>query len=383
MQVLPTLGTGGVERGTVDMAKAIVRCNGVALVVSSGGEAWKEILKKSGIIHITLPLNSKNPFKIWKNQFVLKKIITTFKVDIVHARSRAPAWSCWFACKKTQTSFITTWHGVYNENFQLKRCYNQVMAKGHRVIAISHFIAKRLRDRYHVDRSRLRIIPRSVDTHIFNVNHSIGERVGKLAFQWNIPEDKKIIMLPARLSAWKGHELLLRAFARICNPESWVCVFVGPEKPKQNLSKQLRKIAATLNIMDRVYFVGDCQDMPAAFALANIVVIPSLKPEPFGRVVIEAQAMGKPVLVANHGGACETVTHEQTGFVFEAGNLSSLSYVLNALTEMSENDLQWIGRRAQEMVKEKYDVKLMQRATLKVYNEVLTQEKQFDLHAFE
>lgn len=379
LQVLPALGTGGVERGTVEMAQAIIDAGGVAIVASADG-IWKNSLERMGAVYINLPLNSKKPWMIWKNQFALEKVIRDFRVDIVHVRSRAPAWSAWLAAKKTTVHFITTWHGVFSETWRGKRWYNQVMTKGERVIAISHYIADRLRNNYGLKEDVLRVIPRGVDLKSFDPEHLLGDRVADIAQKWRIPESKKNILLPGRLTAWKGHELLVRAMAKIDqNYQDWICVFVGPSKIKDQFTQKLLLLAEQLKVRDRLYFVGNCQDMPAALTLANIVVVPSLKPEPFGRVVIEAQAMERPVVVANHGGAAETVTDGKTGYVFEPGNADALADLLQQLMEQSEADLQWVGRLAREDVQEHYTLVQMQQATLKVYNEILPETKQLML----
>ncbi|CAI3927430.1 Glycosyltransferase involved in cell wall bisynthesis (RfaB) (PDB:2IV7) [Commensalibacter communis] len=376
LQVLPALNTGGVERGTVEMAQAILNADGIALIASADG-VWKQSLQRMGAIHIQLPLHSKNPLVIWKNQFALKKIIEKYNVDIVHVRSRAPAWSAWLAVKNTKVHFITTWHGVFSENWCGKRWYNQVMTKGERVIAISHYIAERLKNHYGVSEQILRIIPRGVDLNTFDPELSFGDRVTDLAEKWQIPATKKIILLPGRLTAWKGQELLVRAMAMIKRHHAdWICVFVGPSKHNDQFIKRLLLLADQLQVREQLYFVGNCQDMPAAFMLANIVVVPSIKPEPFGRVVIEAQAMEKPVIVANHGGAAETVIDKKTGYVFEPGNVKALAELLQELVESSDEDLHWTGRLAREDAQAHYALTQMQAATLNVYNEVLPQTKQ-------
>lgn len=378
LQVLPALGTGGVERGTVDMAQGIIAAGGIAIVASADG-IWKNSLERMGAIYINLPLNSKKPWVIWKNQFALEKVIREYRVDIVHVRSRAPAWSAWLAIKKTKAHFITTWHGVFSETWRGKRWYNQVMTKGERVIAISHYIADRLKTRYGLTEQLLRVVSRGVDLTNFDPNLSFGERVADLAKKWGVVETQKVILLPGRLTEWKGHELLVRAMAKLQQQhQEWICVFVGPAKGKDKFTQRLLTLANQLHVRDRLYFVGNCQDMPAALMLANIVVVPSLKPEPFGRVVIEAQAMERPVVVANHGGAAETVKDKKTGYVFEPGNSDDLAKILQELMEASEADLQWVGRLAREDVQECYTLEQMQQATLRVYNELLPETKQLN-----
>lgn len=381
LQVLPALGTGGVERGTVDMAKAIIQAGGVAIVASEDG-VWQHYLEKMGAIHIYLPLSSKNPFVIWKNHKALIKIIQTYHVDVIHARSRAPAWSAWLAAKQCQTTFITTWHGVYQTKWFGKRWYNQIMTKGKKVIAISHYIAELLQQEYHVNQQKLCIIPRGVDLTIFDPDLPLGNRMSVIAQSWGISENQKILLLPGRITEWKGHKLLLQAFAELkFRYSNWICIFVGPAKEKDHFLKELMALADDLKIKDSIYFVGNNQDMPAVLALADIVVVPSIKPEPFGRVVIEAQAMEKPVVVANHGGAAETVEENVTGYLFTPGSVNSLVFVLDQLMQKSDADLKWIGRLAREAVQKHYTLKQMQQKTLSVYNEVLPDSKKLMIHA--
>lgn len=378
LQVLPALGTGGVERGTIDMARAIIQAGGVSIVASEDG-IWQHYLEKMGAIYINLPLRSKNPWVIWKNHYALVKIIHSYHVDIVHARSRAPAWSAWLASRKCPaTCFITTWHGVFQGTWFGKRWYNQVMTRGQRVIAISQYIAQRLQNHYKADLQKLRVIPRGVDLSVFDPNLPLGNRINAIVQKWGIVEEQKILLLPGRITRWKGHELLLQAFANIKHRHpSWVCIFVGPVKENDHFVKELVSLADHLQVKDSVYFVGENHDMPAVLALANIVVVPSLKPEPFGRVVIETQAMEKTVVVANHGGAAETVEEGVSGYLFMPGNVQDLTLVLDQLMQKSEADLAWIGRLAREEVQKKYTLEQMQRKTLEVYNEVLPHFKQF------
>lgn len=380
LQVLPSLGTGGVERGTVDMARAIIKAGGKAIVASRDG-IWQPSLERMGAIYINLPLDSKNPWIIWKNHYALKRVIRDYQVDIVHARSRAPAWSAWLASRKCKSSFITTWHGVYQAGWWGKRWYNSVMSKGEKVIAISQYIANQLQKLYGVTDERLRIIPRGVDTSIFDpAIPFLGNRVVEIVQKWGISEGKRILLLPGRITSWKGHQLLICAFAELkARYPDWVCVFVGPIKEKDRFANEILSLVETLKIKEDVYFVGNSQDMPAVLALADLIVVPSLKPEPFGRVVIEAQAMEKIVVVANHGGAAETVQEDVSGYVFQPGNVKDLVRVLEQVMQKPQADLQWIGRMARENVLKYYTLSQMEQATLQVYNEVLPESKRFVL----
>ena len=369
LQVLPALDTGGVERGTVEMVQAIVRAGGSALVASSGGRLVAAV-ERAGGTHIMLKLASKNPARIWSNAARLAFLIRAAEVDIVHARSRAPAWSAWLACRRTCARFVTTWHGVYSENAPGKRRFNAVMARGERVIAISHFIAARVLSRYNIDPQRLRIIPRGVDPEQFDPASVSGHRVARLAAEWRLPDGATTIMLPARLTRWKGQAVMLEALARLERKD--VClVMVGAEQGRKKFRKELLVRAEQLGLTERIRLVGHCEDMPAALMLADIVVNPSIQPEPFGRTVIEAQAMGRPVIVSDQGGTAETVDHEVTGWRVPPGNPAALAAAITHLLALPDAERVALGARARASVIAHYTTEAMQNATMDVYRELL------------
>ncbi len=369
LQVLPALETGGVERGTVEMVQAIVRAGGNALVASSGGRLVAAV-ERAGGTHITLQLASKNPARIWRNAARLAFLIRAAEVDIVHARSRAPAWSAWLACRKTGARFVTTWHGVYKENAPGKRRYNAVMARGERIIAISQFVAAKLKARHQVDPGRLRVIPRGVDTAQFDPAVVTGERIARLAAQWRLPEGAPVIMLPARLTRWKGQSVMLEAMARLERQD--VCVvMVGADQGRTRFRRELLARAEALGIASRVRLVGHCDDMAAALMLADVVANPSLEPEPFGRTVIEAQAMGRPVVVSDAGGTAETVEHGVTGWRVRPGDPGALAATLDVILRLQPAERAAFGARARASVCTHYTTAAMQQATLEVYRELL------------
>jgi glycosyltransferase involved in cell wall biosynthesis len=369
LQVLPTLETGGVERGTVEMVQAIVRAGGSALVASGGGRLVAAV-ERAGGTHITLKLASKNPARIWRNASKLAFLIRAADVDIVHARSRAPAWSAWLACRRTGARFVTTWHGVYSENAPGKRRYNAVMARGERIIAISQFVAARLKARHGVDPSRLRVIPRGVDPAVFDPAAVNGDRMARLAAAWRLPDGAPTIMLPARLTRWKGHAVMLEALARLERTD--VClVMVGAEQGRTRFKRELIALAESLGVADRVRLVGHCEDMPAALMLADVVANPSTAPEPFGRTVIEAQAMGRPVVVSDAGGTAETVEHGVTGWRVRPSDPAALAATLNEILLLSGAEREALGARARASVCTHYTTAKMQQATLEVYRELL------------
>ena len=369
LQVLPALETGGVERGTVEMVQAIVRAGGSALVASAGGRLVKAV-ERAGGTHIVLQLASKNPARIWKNAARLAFLIRAADVDIVHARSRAPAWSAWLACRRTGARFVTTWHGVYKENAPGKRRYNAIMARGERIIAISQFVAAKLKARHQVDPARLRVIPRGVDTALFDPAAVQADRVARLAAEWRLPEGAATIMLPARLTRWKGQMVMLDALARLERRDVRL-VLVGAEQGRARYRRELIARAEDLGIADRVRVVGHCEDMPAALLLADIVVNPSLEPEPFGRTVIEAQAMARLVVVSDAGGTAETVEHGVNGWRVRPSDPAALAATLDVILRLPPAERAAMGARARLSVCQRYTTAAMQQATLDVYRELL------------
>jgi len=370
LQVLPALGTGGVERGTLEMTEAITRAGGKAIVASAGGALSAQI-RRAGAEMITLPLNRKNPFAIWRNAAKLTTLIRSRRIDIVHARSRAPAWSAWLACKRTGTRFLTTYHGVYSENFPGKRAYNAVMIKGALVIAISRHVAQTIRGRYQIPANRIRIIHRGADLALFDPDNVSGERLAQLAERWRLPPERRpVILLPARLTRWKGAEVLVRALARLQNREAFV-VLAGPEQGNGAFSRSLVILAGQLGVSDRLRLVGNCDDMQAAYQLSDVVVAPSLEPEPFGRTVVEAQAMGRIVVASANGGAAETIEHGVTGFLVPPGDVAQLADAIDYVLQMPQEASRAFGERARASVAANFAKETMQAATIVVYRELL------------
>lgn len=367
LQVLPALGGGGVERGTVEMVQAIVEAGGTALVASAGGRL-ETAVEKAGGRNIKLKLASKNPLRMWWNVKALEDVIRREKVQIVHARSRAPGWSAWLAARHTGVHFVTTFHGAYGEGFPYKRHYNSVMANGERVIAISRFIAGLILQRYDIDPARIRLVPRGVDTTVFDPDKVTPERIQKLAEQWDLPEGKPLVMLPGRLTGWKGQAILIDAMAKLTRRDA-VAVLVGAAQGRNRYASRLKRRAKSLGVDVRL--VGDCTDMPAALSLADVVVSASVRPEAFGRVVIEAQAMARPVIASDHGGAAETVEHGATGWLVPPGDVEKLAAAIDHVLAMPPDRVASLGARSRAAVLAQYTVSRMQDSTLDVYREVL------------
>ncbi|WP_308721204.1 glycosyltransferase family 4 protein [Komagataeibacter xylinus] len=372
LQVLPALESGGIEHGTLEMAQAIVQAGGTALVASAGGRLVPR-LKYIGATPIALELGAKNPFSIMRNASRLRHVMAEHGVNLVHARSRAPAWAASLACRRAGVPLVTTWHGVHAANLPGKKRYNSVLASGARVIAISQYIATRLRDEYKVGDDRLRLIPRGADMLRFDPHNVRGNRVQKLMGLWQIPDDATVIMLPARVTGWKGHAVLIEALAHLARTEGfsqdWVCIFVGEANAKEG--RALVAQAERSGIAANLRFAGHCADMPAAMMLADMIVVPSRRPEPFGRVVVEAQAMGRPVIVAAHGAALETVENGVTGFAFPPDDAQALAACIHHVAGLSAQERAELAVHARENVLLHYSTGAMQYATLCVYDELL------------
>jgi glycosyltransferase involved in cell wall biosynthesis len=366
LQVLPSLVTGGVERGTVEIAQALVEAEATSLVASAGGAMVHQI-ERAGGVHITLPLATKSPFGLWRNAATLEALIRDRKVSLVHARSRAPAWSAWLACERTGVPFVTTYHGTYSEGLPLKRFYNGVMARGRIVIAASRFIANLITARYGLDPARIRVIPRGVDPAVFDPDTVSGNRIAKLAEAWRLPDDVRVVMLPGRLTSWKGHAVLLEAVAALNRPDV-MCVFVGSDQGRRRYTNELKQLAAGLGIADRLRLVGQCDDMPAAFCLSDVVVHASVQPEAFGRVVIEAQAMARPVIASDLGGPVETVRQGETGWRVPPNDPAALAAAIATALDLDPDARLALGQRARASVP---TVRAMQDATLDVYETIL------------
>jgi glycosyltransferase involved in cell wall biosynthesis len=370
LQILPSLVTGGVERGAVEVARAITEAGWQAIVASSGGQMVSEI-RRAGGLHIEFPADSKNPIQMRRNVTRLAALIREHNIDIVHARSRAPAWSAFSAARKTGAAFMTTFHGNYGAANPLKRLYNSVMVRGDRVIAISQFIGDQVCDRYGADPAKVRIIPRGVDVDNFNPTAVSAERVIQLAEKWRVPDDARVIMLPGRLTRWKGQSVLIEALARLPDRTGLRCIMVGGDQGRTGYRAELEREVTRCGLEATVQFVGDCRDMPAAFMLADVVVSASTDAEAFGRVIIEAQAMGRPVIATDHGAARETVIEGETGWLVPPGDASALVTALSEALAIELEAREAMAARTIAQVRQDYTRDLMCDRTLSVYEELL------------
>ncbi len=369
LQVLPRLETGGVERGTVDVTAAIVEAGWRAVVASGGGPMVREV-ERAGGFHVTLPVFSKSPLVMRANVKRLATLIREHDIDIVHARSRAPAWSARAAARRTGAHFVTTFHGAYNESNTVKRRYNSIMAKGERVIAISQFIANRVITTYGAELGRVRVIHRGVDLDIFHPSAVSPERMIQLSGEWRLPDAAPVIMLPGRLTRWKGHEVLIEALARMGRNDVR-CILVGAKQGHDRYRRDMDDHIARTGVGRFVQMVGDCRDMPAAYMLADVVVSASTDPEAFGRVAAEAQAMGRPVIATVHGGARETVVPGETGWLVPPGDPDALTSALGEALAMTTEQRESMARSAIGHVNLNFSRTQMCAETLRVYDEVL------------
>ncbi|MBM3513221.1 MAG: glycosyltransferase family 4 protein [Alphaproteobacteria bacterium] len=374
LQILPSLVTGGVERGTVDVAAALVASGFKSVVASSGGPKIRE-LERTGAIHVTLPLATKNPLAIRANIKRVADVIAEHGVNIVHARSRAPAWSAKAAAKQRGVPFMTTFHGVYGDGlFGLKRPYNRVMASGERVIAISQFIADLLVRDYRISPERIRLIHRGVDLAVFDSAKVGPQRIVQMSQKLGLTEAVPTIMLPGRLTAWKGHHLLIDALA-IMRGRGAVsdlrCLMVGSDQGRIGYREAVVEHAATRGVRDWVHIVDDCADLPAAYRVSDVVVSASTRPEAFGRVVAEAQAMGRPVVAPAHGAAGEIVLAGVTGWLFTPNDPLSLAGAITRALALTAEQRLSIARDAVAHVREYFDKVEMCAKTIAVYRELL------------
>ena len=367
--MLPGLVTGGVERGTVDVAAALAAAGWTSVVASSGGPMVRE-LERAGARHVLMPLDSKNPFTMRANIERLQRAMVEFGVDVAHARSRAPAWSALVAARRHGARFITTFHGAYNAAHPAKRWYNSVMARGDRVIAASRFIVDHVVKHYGGDPTRIRHIPRGIDFDRFDPARVSAERQAKLARDWRLPDGMPVVMLPGRLTRWKGQGVLIDAIAR-SGRRDLRCLLVGADQGRGQYRRELESRIAERGLDTVIHIIDQCNDMPAAYKLADLIVSASTDAEAFGRVAVEAQAMGKPVVATRHGGSLETVLDGKTGWLIPPGDPDQLAAAIGAALSLDEAQRRAIAERAIAFARAHFNKPLMCARTMEVYREVL------------
>ncbi len=376
LQVIPKLGYGGAETGCFDLAHYLHEHNCKSYIVTSGGPLLKYINKKKVKI-LRLPVQSKNPILILLNSILLTLIIFFLNVDIVHARSRAPAWSCLIATKLTRRKFVTTFHGTYNFKSDLKKWYNSVMVRSDLIIAGSNFIFSHIKENYSKYLSKKKkflVIFRGINTDYFNPKKIKESDKNLLKKKWNITDEKKIILLPGRLTEWKGQEMFIEAISLLKKNLSeieFIAVILGSDQGRKIYKKKLIRLVEQHRLSGNVIFVDHLELMPIAYEISTVIVSSSIEPEAFGRVSVEAQSMEKPIVASNIGGSNETIINDKTGFLFKAGDSKNLSEKLKEVLNLSELTLNGIGAEGRKNIIAKFNVEKMCNTTYSEYKKLI------------
>jgi len=388
LQVIPTLDTGGAERTTLEIGRAIVDAGGRSLVASAGGRREGE-LEAGGIGFIRLPVHSKNPWTIWRNAAHLANIVKAHDVDIIHVRSRAPAWSALWAARRTRTALVSTYHGAYKNASAAKRFYNSGVTRADLVIANSDFTALSIRAQYSFHGRRLVTIPRGADLTYFNPETITPDRIDRLCFGWALDEGAQEtfrLLAPARLTPWKGQEDIIEALSILAGNSSslslsgkngagharkYTVVFCGDQQGKTDFKSALQQKMNERGVRFDMKLVGHCADMPAAYAWCDAVLAPSRRPEAFGRVAVEAGAMEKPVIATGHGGALETIIDGVTGILVAQEDPEALAEAIQDVADLSVQARQNMGAAARQNIVENFSIEAMCKATLVAYDELL------------
>ena len=376
LQVIPKLGYGGAETGCYDIAHYLPENGCKSFIVTSGGELTKFIDKKK-VKLIKLPVHSKNPLLILINTILLIGIILFFKISIVHARSRAPAWSCLFATKLTNRKFVTTFHGTYNFSGKLKKIYNSIMVRSDLIIAGSNFIFSHIKDNYSeflTNEKKFLVIFRGINVDYFDSSTKLESDEKNLRQKWNINDEKKIILMPGRLTSWKGQELFIEAINLVnieLGYEAFHAVILGNDQGRDLYKKKLVRLSEQYRLTKQIKFIEHCKDMALAYKVSDIVVSASIEPEAFGRISVEAQSMEKLIIASNIGGSNETINDGKTGFLFKSGDANSLSKKIIQVLTMDETNFNIIGKEGRNNVTKKFNVEKMCFSTYSEYKRLL------------
>jgi len=376
LQVIPKLGYGGAETGCYDIAHYLPENGCKSFIVTSGGELLKFVDKKKVKV-FRLPVQSKNPLLILINAIILTFIILFNNISIVHARSRAPAWSCLIASKITSRKFVTTFHGTYNFKSSLKKLYNSVMVRSDLIIAGSNFIFSHIKENYSNylnQKKKLLVVFRGINVDYFDPTTKLETEEKKLLKQWEIEKDKKIILLPGRLTTWKGQEVFIEAINLVnieLGYEAFYAVILGSDQGRDLYKKKLIRLSEQYRLTKQLRFIDHCKDMALAYKVSDIIVSASIEPEAFGRVSVEAQSMEKPIIASNIGGSNETVVDEKTGYLFKAGDAKSLSQKILKTLTIDETQLKLIGIEGRKNIVQKFNVEKMCFSTYSEYKRLI------------
>jgi glycosyltransferase involved in cell wall biosynthesis len=376
LQVIPKLGYGGAETGCYDIAHYLTEKNCSSFIATSGGKLLK-FVKRNKVKIFRLPVHSKNPFVIILNTIALSLLILINNINIVHARSRAPAWACYLACLITRRHFITTFHGTYNYKSYLKKFYNSIMLRSKLTIAGSNFIFNHITENYNNflhRKKKLRVIYRGINLDYYNQKNISILKLERLKKEWEISPNKFTILLPGRLTSWKGQEKLIEALNILIedyNITNFQAIVLGSDQGRKVYKKKLINLVQRYRLGQKVKFIEHCTEMPVAYALADVVASTSIEPEAFGRVSVEAQAMGKPIIASNLGGSKETILEGKSGFLYKHDDPRELAKSLNGVIELDQDQLNFIGNEGRKNVTKKFDVESMCDSTLREYKKLL------------
>ena len=376
LQVIPKLGYGGAETGCYDLAHFLYEKDCKSFIITSGGQLLKYV-KKNKVKIFRLPVHSKNIILMLFNTLIISLIVLIYNIDIVHARSRAPAWACLWACFLTRRKFVTSFHGTYNFSNAFKKFYNSVMVKSKLIIAGSNFIFNHINENYEKfldSKNKLMVIFRGINLEYFDEGNITDNKRKKLISDWNLDLEKKTILLPGRLTSWKGQNILIEALNILIedyNKTNFQAIILGSDQGRKIYSKKLFSLVERYQLNQKVRFITHAKDMPVAYSVADIVVSSSIEPEAFGRVAVEAQAMKKPIVASDIGGSKETVLHEKSGILYKAGDARELAKVLNKLIELDKEALYSMGNEGRKNVTKKFNVEQMCQTTFNEYKKLL------------
>ena len=376
LQVIPNLGYGGAETGCYDLEHYLSE-KGCKSYIVTGGGALIKFVRKDKVKIIKLPVASKNPLLILFNTLALSLIILFLNINIVHARSRAPAWSCILSCFLTRRKFVTTFHGTYNFSNKIKKFYNSVMIKSNLVIAGSNFIFNHINEnyfKYQNAKNKLMVIFRGINLDFFSKKNVSEKKRNELINNWKIDTDQFIILLPGRLTKWKGQEMFIEALNILSedfNKVRFQAIILGSDQGRSVFSKKLLNLVQRYRLNTKVKFINHCKEMPAAYSICDTVISSSIEPEAFGRVAVESQAMEKPIIASDIGGSKETIVNEKSGFLFKSGDPRELAKILNMTMELSKETLNSIGNEGRKNVTRKFDVEKMCQTTFNEYQKLI------------
>lgn len=376
LQIIPNMEIGGAERTVLEVTSFLKKTDYTSIVLTSGGKLIED-LEKLNIEVIKYPIDKKNPFSIIKNIFKLKKIFLENKIDLVHVRSRGPAWSAIFAARNSNLPILTTWHGHAVKSSWLKKKYNSIMLRGDAVIANSSYTAKSINTIYNIGEDKIDIIPRGVDIDKFKPQNFSNVDIINIRKKWNINDPKKIILLlPARLTRWKGHEVVIHAINLLKKEKFYkdiICLFAGEQKGSDRYIKDLQKMITKYSIDEKIKLIGRVKNMPLAYQASKIILSPSIEPEPFGRIPIEAQASGKIVIASDSGAVKDTIKSgpKYTGFKVKPNDSKKLADQIKIIFKMEKEEIEEIQIRAILNVKNNFSLDTMCIKTLEVYNRLL------------